>query len=139
MAYSLAGLHTPDQRMPAADLTWPALLLRNAGALAHRIPARKLVRHMLAERLGRGALHHHARLSEPRLHVFLGDNRIERLVELGNDRTRRSARREKTVPRGDVVAGEHARFDGGGNGRYCGKAILASDSERLELPGRNVA
>src|SRR5215468_8931603 len=44
-----------------------------------------------------------------------------------------AARREHAVPRRDVVAGKHARFDRGRHVRHRRKAVLAGDRERLEL------
>src|SRR5215468_9107098 len=109
------------------------LLLRNARGLAHRVPALKLVRHVLAEGLGGRAAHDHAGRGQALLHGVLLEAFVDDRVELGDDRARRVARREHAVPRRDVVAGKHARFDRGRHVRHRRKAVLAGNRERLEL------
>jgi hypothetical protein len=93
------------------ECAWWTLLLRNAGGLPDRVPADELVRHMLAEGRGRGALHHHAGRGQPLAHRGLRDDLVERLVEPGDDRGQRAARREHAVPGGDVVAGNNRSAD----------------------------
>ena len=88
---------------------------------------------MLAERLGARAAHDHAGRGQAPLHGVLLEALIDGRVELGDDLARHAARREYAVPRGDVVAGKHARLDRGRHVRHRRKAVLAGDRERLEL------
>src|SRR6516225_1997111 len=72
-------------------MTAPAnLLLRNAHRLAHRVPALKLPRHVLAEGLGGRAAHDHAGRGQALLGVLL-EALIDGRVELGDDLARNFA------------------------------------------------
>ena len=76
---------------PAGSL----LLLRNARRLAHRVPALKLARHVLAERLRGRAAHDHAGGGQALLYRLLLEAFVDGRVELGDDRSRRVARRDQ--------------------------------------------
>src|SRR5215813_14430900 len=87
------------------------LLLRNARRLAHRVPALKLLRHVLAEGLGARAAHDHAGRGQALLHRVLLEAFVDGRVELGDDLRWHAARREHAIPGRNVVAGKHARLD----------------------------
>src|SRR5262249_56227773 len=69
----------------------------NARRLAHRVPARELARHVLAERLGGRAAHDHAGRGQALLHGVLLEAFVDDRVELGDDRRRRVTRREHAI------------------------------------------
>src|SRR6266511_6238564 len=82
----------------AARRCAPQLLLRNAGRLAHRVPARELARHVLAEGLRRRAAHDHPGRGQPFLYDLSHEAFVDDFVELGDDFPRHAARREHAVP-----------------------------------------
>src|SRR6266540_4770022 len=82
----------------AARRCAPQLLLRNAGGLAHRVPAGELARHVLAEGLRRRAAHDHAGRGQALLHGLLPEAFVDDFVELGDDLPRHAAWREHAVP-----------------------------------------
>ena len=72
-------------------------------------------------------------------HLGIGDHVHQRGIELGDHRHRQAGRTEQAVPRGHVVARQHARFGGGRHVGHGGEAILAGDRQRLEIAGLNLA
>src|SRR5690349_13715639 len=104
----------PGSRAPLAprndkeDLSLPPL---QSGAGAHGFPAVELALHQLAELLRGRTLHHHAGLGEAVAYARLSDDRVDRRVELGDDRRGDAMRHEHAVPGGDVVARQQAGLD----------------------------
>src|ERR1700730_5718421 len=116
-----------------------SLQLRNAGGLAHAVPAPELICHEGTE-LGRGrALHHDPRGLKAFAHGLVLQDFVDRAVEPGDDGGRQAARPEHAVPGGHVVPRDEARLDRGRHGGHCRKALLAGDRERLELAPLHLA
>jgi NAD(P)-dependent dehydrogenase (short-subunit alcohol dehydrogenase family) len=84
------------------------LLLWDPGDLAHFVPASELSLHVTPQRLGRGAPHHRPSVGETVSDCLIGNDLVDRGVELDDDRLRRAARSDEAVPRGDIVTGKQA-------------------------------
>src|ERR1700686_2195825 len=115
------------------DQDMAPLLLRNSGLLDHLLPLVDIGlqpgRYLLGGR-GPGL---YAKLEQPLLHLRLGEDVLQRLIEYLDDFRRRTRRGKQRVPGDNVVVG-HAGFPQGGNIRRAFRAYRPRRRQRPDFP-----